>query len=322
MLTCYLELFVWREFTFHNYWHPELYEGLDLELDLSDSDIIQIERGKLCAKKSRIVITGLAKDIYSRLKINLERAVYLGQHFKDYRVVVYENDSTDGTAELLDMMCVVNGINVERVPCESRGCKLHAPSAIDSGMFSKTRIDKMTHYRNSALDYIRRRYNNYDYILVMDLDVQGPLSSAGLFHSLGYEGQWDGISSNGQGVIPGSFGLVTKTYDSLAWANESKMKCHTAEQSLGSIFKDMIRMNWDIHTSKDDMVPVSSAFNGATIYKMNSLHEGVNYQNINGCEHLGLSYNMAKNGHGRIFCNRLWRWYVGLQGPRKLSLFI
>ena len=50
-------------------------------------------------RQSRTVICGLARNIATHLPGTMARIERLGSMFADYRVLVYENDSTDATRE-------------------------------------------------------------------------------------------------------------------------------------------------------------------------------------------------------------------------------
>src|SRR6185312_11417267 len=67
----------------------------------------------------RVVIAGVVRNSIEVLPHTIERVERLGKFFADYRVVVYENDSIDGTGELLTAWAAGN----ERVTarCDRRG---------------------------------------------------------------------------------------------------------------------------------------------------------------------------------------------------------
>jgi hypothetical protein len=274
----------------------------------------RIEAGRKRAANSTVVITGLARDIESRLRENIKRAEYIGAAFGAYRIVVFENDSDDGTREIVKEAHRRNEL-VEAVECCDEGsceCKLNELPAV----MTRRRIDKMTAYRNKTLTHIQKHYNHYDYVLVLDLDAEGPCALEGIFHSLSYEGDWDMIASNGQMPMPSTLGQVTNTYDALAHSTDVNDKNATETPILHT--SKLLRMIVHIRQYSDDMVPVYSAFNGAALYKMRSL-DGARYENYDYCEHIGLHKNMRALGHGRMYVNRFWKWYVGFQGPRSFA---
>ena len=52
-------------------------------------------------EQRRVVIAGLARNLAKILPQTIKRIESLGERFADYRVVIYENDSTDRTLEIL-----------------------------------------------------------------------------------------------------------------------------------------------------------------------------------------------------------------------------
>ena len=61
-----------------------------------------VQQGKQAMNQLRVVLAGLARNTASALPSNMLRAESLGNHFADYRVFIYENDSSDATPQLLD----------------------------------------------------------------------------------------------------------------------------------------------------------------------------------------------------------------------------
>jgi FkbM family methyltransferase len=73
----------------------------------------------------------------------------------------------------------------------------------------------MALYRQEYLNYLLYNLNHYDYMLVIDFDLDGNVNIDGLFDSLN-KSDWGGIFCNGQAPIYGTLGFKTITYDSLA----------------------------------------------------------------------------------------------------------
>ena len=58
-------------------------------------------RGKSQASRLSAAIFGLARNVESKLRDNLWGAEQIGALFQDYRIFIYENDSTDNTKDML-----------------------------------------------------------------------------------------------------------------------------------------------------------------------------------------------------------------------------
>ena len=62
---------------------------------------IKVIGGRQKMAESTVVICGIARDVSKNVMATLARIERLGKMFLDYRVVIYENDSTDGTDVIL-----------------------------------------------------------------------------------------------------------------------------------------------------------------------------------------------------------------------------
>src|SRR5262245_25427326 len=82
-----------------------------------------VDRGRSAMSEARIVICGLARNVAAHLPRTKARIERLGSMFADYRVLVYENDSTDATPAILNRWAARN----DRVTAISqrRGKELH-----------------------------------------------------------------------------------------------------------------------------------------------------------------------------------------------------
>ena len=60
-----------------------------------------VSRGRAVMASSRVVICGLARNVGELLPLTIARIERLGNLFADYRVLLYENDSSDDTPEQL-----------------------------------------------------------------------------------------------------------------------------------------------------------------------------------------------------------------------------
>ena len=49
----------------------------------------------------KVIICGIVQNVEKKIIYNLENVKKLGKFFTDYRVVIYENNSTDNTKKIL-----------------------------------------------------------------------------------------------------------------------------------------------------------------------------------------------------------------------------
>lgn len=304
---------VWTQINFHKLWYPEYYRGLTFPIRSTDPNVLnQIEMGKAIAGKSSIVICGLARNIKNNFVKIRERLTYIGQQFQDYRIICFENDSTDGSRELLEQWMIDNSHFI-LLNCDKWGshrCQLKTLPGYTLGFMSKKRMQNMAIYREEYLNYVKTYYSNFDYMLVCDFDLNGNQSMDGLYHSLAAT-NWTAIFINGHIPICGTYGLYTIMYDGLAnipLNDNTPMK----NKTLTNIICQTHIMNTRI-SSHSSLYEVKSAFNGYGLYKISSL-TNVSYIGKPQCEHINLADSIRQNG-GHLYINPLWKGYFNIQGP-------
>jgi hypothetical protein len=207
--------------------------------------------------------------------------------FKDYNIVIFENDSKDNTRNLLKQWAQRDS-KVKLLDCCDDGscdCKLNIKDLkIESGPLSKKRIAKMAHFRNKYVDYVKKNYKDYDYMLVIDIDIRGGIYKEG-YQSCFADDDWDAIFARGIRPFPFLFGSINYVYDWLAYAdNKYKKKDLNLLDYIDNHFK--LQKKYDKKIG-ETMEPIKSAFNGAGIYRIKTLiNSDAKYSGINSCEHI------------------------------------
>ena len=80
--------------------------------------------------------------------------------FEDYKVFIYENNSTDNTSALLSQWAAVNP-KISFISETLPDCLLQLP-----------RTEKIARARNNLLNEIRKNYDSaFDYLIMADLDI-------------------------------------------------------------------------------------------------------------------------------------------------------
>ena len=290
----------------HEFLNPKLYQKLNT-LDISKN-----EEGLQKAKQSKIVFCGLCRNIESTVEKNIKYLEYIGSHFNEYRIVLFENDSHDETRKLITNLAAQNN-NIILLKCCNDGsceCKLKSKNLYDVKL--EERIKKMAHYRNKYLNYVKEKYYHFDYTLVIDMDMRGAFEITPIFKNICHN-YWDAIAINGLGVLPGTFGIVVFTYDALAFIPCNK---NHDKNTIKNIIVSGLQMNQLMFTNKDELIQVSSAFNGTCLYRTKSLLTS-EYESKTRCEHIDLHLNMKKHGFSNIYIDPNWKGYFGRQGPQK-----
>jgi hypothetical protein len=279
---------------------------------------MRVAKGYAKMKNTTIVFTGLCINIAPKVEFLIKRMEHMGGFFKDYRVVIFENDSSDGTRELLKHLTLTNP-KVHLVPCpEDSECKLKAKPAVHSGTFSSSRMEKMTDYRNRSLNYVRRNFSHFDCLGVIDLDIHGPISMDGLANSFGYWDSWDTISAFGMNGITLSMGRPVY-YDLIAYKPNSKPYSKGAHLNINENRFHIVPIVMQTSKLQVGMHPVKveSGFAGMALYKMNIINAGIDYTPIDGhyqCEHITFNKNIYDAGFQNIYMNPSMLILVGPQG--------
>jgi hypothetical protein len=162
LLVCvmvWLEYIYLRNYNIHKLFNPEWYNQPFLS---SRSSL-----GKMSfTRTKKIVFVGLARNIESKIKKNVENCVLMGTFFEDYKVVLFENDSHDKTRESIQEMSEQNH-NIQLIDCEIHpGCVFNENELYDYGLMNSGRIDRMTFYRNIYLSIVYKLFHDLTIICV------------------------------------------------------------------------------------------------------------------------------------------------------------
>ncbi len=309
----------------HQWLYPKLYQGsFDAKAFPCRKSRLQeyqqlVARGYQSMKQKRLVICGLARDCEHSLLLMMNRIEETGALFKDYRVLIFENDSKDETRNLLKQWEEKNK-KVSLLTCEVPDCKFKERPLYEWGACHRTRMEKMAYFRNKYLSVVYEQLSDFDYMMVVDMDIKGPWNLDGMASSFGYN-NWDAIFANGLHTIPYLAGLRYGMYDAAAYVKYGGD--YTVFNSYGSAVKNYFRLNFIECSSLcvgDPLIRVSSAFGGLGLYSIKSL-SGCFYSGEL-CEHAALHKKMAEKGHDLLYINPSLIILSGHQGPPNLFDFI
>jgi hypothetical protein len=216
----------------------------------------------LPASEARLVIGGCARDCVEHLGRNLERLDKICAAFRSARLVIYENDSKDGTLELLD----------------ARARTLHGGrpklTVITEKEVKGKRCERLARGRNLVLRNALAGEEDFDYFLVLDLDevIRG-ITPEAVLSCLDCKYNWGALAS-----YPNWDAFALRTFaneecDTCCWACahggrlDTKAKC--------TDLRDCSR--FDI-ANDPGLREVVSAFNGAALYRR---------EYMGGCRYVG-----------------------------------
>jgi hypothetical protein len=259
------------------------------------------------ASKSRVVICGLIRDAEDKIDAILKKKMEsMGRLFKDYHILIVENNSTDKTREKLLKWSSQNpkvtilgcGVNAEE-------CHISiASTKTDGHNIDRSRITKMTVLRNIYLDHIRHSdLKNYDFGIVWDIDTLGTVYLDGVIDTIAkftLNPSTAGICA--YGIY--RWGLLTLYYDTYAHLDVGE-KLHIKDKFWHDVKKGLFTK----YSRGDDLVEVDSCFSGFTVYRLSSLIDENIYYDITPpdssnieCEHVRLHTKLRNSGH-RIYLN-------------------
>lgn len=283
---------------------------------------INVEKGKSNMSKKTVVFGCLARDIEHNFKIMSRRLEIMGGFFKDYRIVIFENDSKDDSRQLFKNWSQKNNRVLLLNCCEEDGnceCKFNVKTLYSYGSTSQTRIDKMRSYRQKILDYVKTNYSDRDYYIIVDFDIPGAFYLDGFFSSFARE-DFDMVFARGLTSFPFLLNQI-QLYDGFAFIPENKSFDYK-ENDLNEMFLINKTLN---HTKiGSPWILCKSGFNGMAIYTMKSIMDCSYYSKDEKfkCEHIDFHYDMNQKNHRRIYFNPSMVLFVGHQGPDRGDVFI
>lgn len=256
------------------FWGISKLESLEEYKQLNKLPNAIFENGEIEAKKHKVIILGISRDNIYALRNVTRHLENTGSKFADYRVVIYENNSTDGTKEFLKEWEVKN----HKVTILSEDINPRKRSSI---LF-------LARARNKYIDYIADKFPDFDLLMVLDMDMHFGWDIRGIFDSLAKISQWDAVCANG-------IHEEGKTYDAFAFRND--------EFPLGVEYKNYwtktINEIQKVYPVGSPLVPVRSCFGAFALYKRDAI-AGCRYDSVReDCEHVKFNECLK----GKMFMN-------------------
>lgn len=250
----------------------------------------------------RSVIIGLlARDCKASLLRNIPRIERLGSHFADYHVIAVENDSVDGTREVLldwakenDYVIVDSFID-------------HSLRRTDSGF---ERISHMTNLRNRLLEDIRKQPAP-DLVMMIDVDIED-FDVKGVVDVITHApNDWGALFANGRCMLP-NHKFLNAQYDQYAYMacdeELSDMNCNRFSR------RHLLKMGMEVNKAvlTCDYYPVKSAFGGFGIYRYEAIKD-LKYQTVMiddfhskaYCEHMPFHIGIIEQGYKNYVCRSM-----------------
>jgi hypothetical protein len=251
---------------------------------------------------SSVTICSIVRDCNKNLRKNIPVIEMIRDCFKTSNVIVFENDSSDGTKNTLSKWKrEYQNVNIY---CENYRQQT-IPKETSNGVnryYSEYRMIKMTKYRNKYLSLLNAKSSfKADFVIVVDLDI-GKININGIAHSFGLSDQWDVVCSNGY-FYDALF--RKKYYDSYPLVELGNEDNNQTEKTIANN-----RVIWSFIKPGMPLIPVYSAYGGLAIYhfdviknrKYSVIKNNDNRVEVR-CDHFSLCQDIRKAGFSRIFIN-------------------
>lgn len=203
----------------------------------------------------KVVLCGVCKDVALRIPFSMKIMEKIGSFFSDYRIIVYENNSSDTTGYLIQEWAKnnnkVHAIS-ERVTKEE--LEKTIINRLENGDFF--RPECIARARNIVLEKaLSPEYEGYDYIIWMDMDFKTEPDYQAIDEIFASAREWDAVFAYGVDPRP-------IFWD---WYALRDQECPLGSELLGN---DWWYLPKELNlTVQDDWYPVYSAFGGCGIYK-------------------------------------------------------
>lgn len=207
-----------------------------------------------------LLICGAAKNCAQALPAVRLSAEGLGARFEDYRVVIYENNSTDETAVLLNEWAATNP--KVKVRCEVIDeASLQVMTTIRDRVSRPCRFEGIAWARNKMLEQARDpSFPPFDFIVMADLDIPDVWPIDRLLYHV-YRDDWDVITAFGID----QYGFY---YDYYALRDE---QLPLGPEFLGDRWFTVRRSSQYLPKRGQDLIPVRSAFGGLALYRSSAM---------------------------------------------------
>jgi len=258
----------------------------------------------------KVVIAGCTKNSGNYIYQHLLKIVKIGQLFNEYQIIIYENDSTDNTVEELEKIKLQNSNNftyIQEFQVLENYIKyknIHIRSQI------------ISHGRNRLLKEINQKYNDYDFMIMVDLDnVLEYFKPETIGNIFKYNiSKCDVLTAN---CINRYYDIWALRISNQVWKSEIHGKIWHKPinhdcwyETVDNINPSQCVKNYQkIIPINTPLIETESSFGGLGIYKI-SILKNCKYDSFfyddNGnvlrgqCEHVSFSKNIKNNG-GRIF---------------------
>jgi len=246
--------------------------------------------GRESAARSSVCFLAIARDAMPFLENTLVLLEETAGFFKSASLYVYENDSTDGTTQMLTSFAE------SRPWATHEHATLHRP---DYRGFEEDRTIALAEYRNRCRRWAVQSARDCDFVLVIDMDPMGGFSPEGVLNSIGWLDAYG--TEQCRSLRPGGMASVS------LWASTHadqegaiRVMQYDAWAARLNWWEDRRQHGWFhelLPPVGSEPIPINSAFGGLAVYRSQAFFaDGVEY--VGGdCEHVALHKTMRQAGY-------------------------
>ncbi|MDR3058403.1 MAG: hypothetical protein LBU84_09720 [Prevotella sp.] len=256
-----------------------------------------------------VAIVALARDCAIPLNKSIPKIERLRSFFCKSTVVVVENDSIDDTKKILqqwsetasDVIILSKDLHEDTIPKKS--VKMVNPAS------SIVRIKKMSRFRNVYMDYLHNHADTFDFIIVIDIDVDEFTEDTLLDAVVSAPADWVALFSNGIKYIT----LFRKKIRCRYYDDSAYIPYTSDADPCIELTIDEMKHNRDAlskEMKKSAFVKCISAFGGIGIYRYQYIKDAYyktqpNTKNQHAesiCEHI--PFNLSLRTYGACYVVR------------------
>ena len=246
----------------------------------------KIAYGAAEARRQKVAIVAIARNAMPHLRNTLRLVEELAARFKDSAVYVFENDSTDDTAAVLDQFAATRRqwVTVEH---DTLGGE-------DARGFQPERTIRLAGCRGRCQEWVRRHASDAGYVVVLDADPHGGYSVDGVLNSLGWFCELAGKSC--LGLEPGA--MASTSIFLIERDGKTGVAHYDAWAARLNTYEDRRDHTWFhmfVPPTGSTPIPFLSAFGGLCLYKREAFLAG-RYEGGD-CEHVAFHRTMRKAGY-------------------------
>lgn len=263
----------------------------------------KVTTGRLVAADLNACIVAIARNAMPALKNTLALVEQVQAGFRDCRMYVYENDSTDGTDATLDEFAASHEwFTVEHAHHDRE----------DMRGFEKSRTKALAQYRTACQEWVRKHASGTSLTIVLDMDPHGGFSVDGVFNSVAWLGHKQTATAATRAGAMASCSLMiqkdgeeTKIAHYDAWAARPLSWWRDRRDEVGFYWFSTF-----VPPVGSPPAPFNSAFGGLCVYDTEAYLAG-RYDGDD-CEHVGLHRTMREAGW-QLYLNPGCRYVAVIQ---------